>query len=104
MYIFELGATSLYLEKFNYAFEFFKKSLEANIMSNDKNLEEIFSNLLKLAKKTDYVYIKTIESDFFDNIIDKKIIKVGYLFINYYKENEFFKDMERFLNRILAVI
>ncbi len=101
---FELGTTSLYLEKFSYAFEFFKKSLEANIMSNDKNLEEIFSNLLKLAKKTDYVYIKTIESDFFDNIIDKKIIKVGYLFINYYKENEFFKDMERFLNRILAVV
>lgn len=101
---FELGTTSLYLEKFSYAFEFFKKSLEANIISNNENLEEVFFNLLKLAKKTDYVYIKTIESEFFDNVSDKKIIKIGYLFINYYKENEFFKDMERFLNRILAVI
>lgn len=101
---FELGTTSLYLEKFSYAFEFFKKSLEANIISNNENLEEVFFNLLKLAKKTDYVYIKTIESEFFDNVSDKKIIKIGYLFINYYKENEFFKDMERFLNRILAVV
>ena len=101
---FEMGLTSIYLEKNDKAFKFFKKAIETNVVCDEENLEKLFTNLLKLATKNDFEFIKSIETLYLDNVLEKRMFKIGYLFMNYYKENHFSIDADKFLNRLMSVI
>ena len=99
-----MGLTSIYLEKNDKAFKFFKKAIETNVVCDEENLEKLFTNLLKLATKNDFEFIKSIETLYLDNVLEKRMFKIGYLFMNYYKENHFSIDADKFLNRLMSVI
>lgn len=58
-------------------------------MRDEENLEKLFTNLLKLAAN-DFEFIKSIETLYLDNVLEKRMFKIGYLFMNYYKEKSFF--------------
>lgn len=103
-FYFEMGLASIYLDKNEKAFQFFKKAIEMNIVCDEENLEKLFTNLLKLATRKDFDFIKNIETLYLDNVLEKKMFRIGYLFMNYYRENDFAIDTDRFLNRIMSII
>lgn len=104
---YEMGLTSLYLYKKDKALEFFKKVIEKIDLLNpcvDKVINETLYNILKLVKKSDYSLVKKIENIYLSQNIEKIEFKIGYLFLNYYRDNEFFADELKFLGRMSTVI
>lgn len=101
---YEMGLISIYLDKANKALEFFKKAVDMSIICDEENLSRLIKNILKLATMEDFNFIKKIENLYFDNVFEKKMFNLGYLFINYYKEQGFESEADKFLNRIMPVI
>lgn len=104
---FEMGETSLYLDKKEKALEFFKKvidSVEVYSTCTDTIINETMFNILKLVKKSDYNLVKKIESIYLNQGLDLQNYKIGYLFLNYFRDYEFYSDESKFLGRMCSLI
>lgn len=101
---YEMGLTSMYLEKPDKAIEFFKKVLEPIAPCANEVLAATLYNILKLANKADFDFIKNIENIYFVHILKKDDYKIGYLFLSYYNNYEFNIAKDKFLNRICSIL
>lgn len=104
---FEMALASLYLDKNDRALDFFKKVIENADPLNiciDKVINETLYNILKLVKKPDYSLVKKIENIYLSQTMDRNDFKIGYLFLNYYRDNEFIADESKFLGRMCSII
>lgn len=103
---YQMGEIALYLYKTSKALYYFKSVIE-NINPNNSNSKLLMGtihNILKLVKRDDYEFVKKIEELYFDQDLDNNMLKIGYLFLNYYRNFNFYLDESRFLSRVCSVI
>jgi len=104
---FEMGQTSLYLDKNERALDFFKKVVEKVDPLEpcaENVLNDTLYSILKLVKKSDYNFVKKIENIYLNQNLEKNEFKIGYLFLNYFRDNEFYMDESKFLGRMCSII
>ena len=104
---FEMGQTSLYLDKTDKALDFFKKVVEkVDPMTScgESVVGDTLYNILKLVKKSDYSFVKKIENIYLNQNLEKNEFKIGYLFLNYFRDNEYYMDESKFLGRMCSLI
>lgn len=103
---YQIGEIALYLYKTSKALYYFRSVIDNMTPNNSdsKLLMGTIHNILKLVKREDYEFVKRIEELYFDQNLDKNMLKIGYLFLNYYRNFNFYLDESRFLSRICSVI
>lgn len=103
---YEMGEVALYLYRVSKAISYFKKvidEIESNICDLELLTNTIY-NILKLVKRDDYDFVKKIEDIYFEQNLDKNMLKIGYLFLNYYRYHNFYIDESKFLTRICSIV